>query len=41
MGNQSRDRIAKLDLLIISQPIGKKSMRERYRIRLSVQREGD
>jgi hypothetical protein len=28
MGNQSRDRIAKLDLLIIEQPITEKSMRE-------------
>jgi hypothetical protein len=26
MGNQSRDRIAKLDLLIIPQPIAEKSM---------------
>jgi hypothetical protein len=28
MGNQSRDRIAKLELLIIPQPIAEKSMRE-------------
>jgi hypothetical protein len=28
MGNQSRDRTAKLDLLIIPQPIAEKNMRE-------------
>jgi hypothetical protein len=37
MGGQSRDRIAKLDLLIIPQPVAEKSS---SRIYLSVQKEG-